>query len=137
MVGSGWKGPEAMTEGSFPGTSERRRAWTRAWVARRALPPLIRERCLRTAFTSWMLAPLFRRASVRARFSSRETPKGAHHRALPPPETRAKTRALGERPWRRLRTSLAARTLSSSGTGWRARTALSPRGSWPLGRARW
>lgn len=99
--------------------------------------PLIWERCLRTAFISWMLAPLLRRASVRARFSSREIPKGAHHRALPPPERRAKTRALGERPWRRPRTSSAARTLSSSGTGWRAKTALSPGAFCPLGRVRW
>jgi len=126
-----------MTEGSSPGTSERRRTWTFALVARRALPPLIWERCLRTAFISWMLAPLLRRASVRARFSSREIPKGAHHRALPPPERRAKTRALGERPWRRPRTSSAARTLSSSGTGWRAKTALSPGAFCPLGRVRW
>jgi len=44
---------------------------------------------------------------------------------------------LGGRLWRRERTSSAAFWLSPSGTGWRARRALRPRGSWPWGRVRW
>ena len=51
VVGSGTVGPEPITAGSSPGTSEIRRLTTRAGCAAAARrPPLIAERCLRTAF---------------------------------------------------------------------------------------
>ena len=51
VVGSGTVGPEPITAGSSPGTSEISRLTTRAgWQAAPSLPPLMAERCLRTAF---------------------------------------------------------------------------------------
>ena len=49
VVGSGTVGPEAITAGSSPGTSEIAKVTTRAGAAAAASrPPLIAERCLRT-----------------------------------------------------------------------------------------
>jgi hypothetical protein len=59
VVGSATVGPEAITAGSSPGTSEIARVSTRAGQAAAASrPPLIAERCLRTQFISPMLAPI-------------------------------------------------------------------------------
>ncbi len=53
VVGSGTVGPEPITLGSSPGTSEMATAIRRAGCARSASrPPLMRERCLRTTFIS-------------------------------------------------------------------------------------
>ena len=58
VVGSGTVGPEPITAGSSPGTSEIASVTSRAGCARAAKrPPLMRERCLRTVLISPMLAP--------------------------------------------------------------------------------
>ena len=58
VVGSATVGPEAMTAGSSPGTSEIRRATTRAGCAATARrPPLMALRCLRTQLISSIEAP--------------------------------------------------------------------------------
>ena len=58
VVGSGTVGPEAMTAGSSPGTSEIASVTICAGAAAAASrPPLIAERCLRTQLISPMVAP--------------------------------------------------------------------------------
>ena len=53
VVGSGTVGPDAITDGSSPGTSEIISETTGAGAAAIAsLPPLIADRCLRTVFIS-------------------------------------------------------------------------------------
>ncbi len=100
VVGSGTVGPEAMTAGSSPGTSEIASVTTRAGAAAAASrPPLIAERCLRRQFISAMLAPLRSSALVTARLSSRVSPgAGSASSAEPPPEMRHSTRSSGPNP---------------------------------------
>ena len=58
-------GPEAMTSSGSPTTSDRMRLTTGAGPASRARPPpLICDRCLRTVFSSTMVAPQRRSRSV-------------------------------------------------------------------------
>src|SRR3546814_1330024 len=65
LVGSATVGPEAITAGSSPGTSEISRLTTRAGAAAAARrPPLMAERCLRRQFISSMAAP--ERSSARS-----------------------------------------------------------------------
>ena len=62
---SGTVGPEAMTAGSSPGTSEITRVTSRAgWAAAASRPPLMADRCLRTVFISPIGAPERSRARV-------------------------------------------------------------------------
>ena len=88
-------GPEAITERSSPGTSEMTRLTNRAGAAAAASrPPLIAERCLRTAFISPMRAPLLRSARFTACLSASVTPPaGSVSKAEPPPEMRPMTRS--------------------------------------------
>ena len=87
--GSATAGPEPMTAGSSSigaQTSDsanviERPARTPSW------PPLIADRCLRTAFISPMASPLASSARVTAILSSSETPSaGAHSIADAPPD---------------------------------------------------
>ena len=74
-VGSGTVGPEAITDGSSPGTSEISSATTRAGGAAAASrPPLIAERCLRTQFISSIVAPERSSARFTACLSARVRP---------------------------------------------------------------
>ena len=58
VVGSGTVGPDAMAEGSSPGTSEISSVTTLAGAAAAASrPPLMADKCLRTQFISSMRAP--------------------------------------------------------------------------------
>src|SRR2546427_249047 len=57
VVRSGAVGPDPITPRSSPPTSERMRVSTEAGVAAASRPPLIAERCLRTALTSAIVAP--------------------------------------------------------------------------------
>ena len=95
VVGSGTVGPEAITEGSSPGTSLMRYVTTRAgWAAAARRPPFTAERCLRTQFISAIVAPLRSRAAFTARLSSSETPSaGSASSAEPPPEMRQMSRS--------------------------------------------
>ncbi len=73
-----------------------RRAGRAATASR---PPLIAERCLRTAFISVIVAPLASRARLTACLSaSVMPPAGSVMSAEPPPEIRAITRSSGRRP---------------------------------------
>ncbi len=55
VLGSATVGPEPITDGSSPGTSDTTSVSTAAGAAASAsLPPLIADRCLRTAFISWI-----------------------------------------------------------------------------------
>ena len=84
VEGSGTVGPEAMIEGSSPGTSEIISATTLAGDAAAAsLPPLIAERCFRTVFISLMVAPDLSSALFTACLSSRLTPSARQVRAAP------------------------------------------------------
>ncbi len=75
VVGSATVGPEAITQGSSPGTSEIIRVTTRAGAAAAAsLPPLIADKCRRTQFISEIVAPLFRSALLIACLSASVTP---------------------------------------------------------------
>ena len=91
LVGSGTVGPEAITAGSSPGTSEIARVSTRAGAAAAASrPPLIADRCLRTALISPIVAPRARATRrVTACLSARVSPgAGSASSAEPPPEIR-------------------------------------------------
>ena len=124
VVGSATVGPDAITAGSSPGTSEIRRLTTRAGAAAAARrPPLMADRCLRTQFISAMLAPDFNRARLTARLSSSVRPgAGNASSAEPPPEIRQSTRSSAERPWTIRRIRAAAAWPAASGTGWAAST---------------
>src|SRR5271166_3130028 len=90
VVGSATVGPDAITLGSSPGTSEISKATTRAGAAAAAnLPPLIADRCLRTQFISEIAAPLFSKALLIPCLSARVMPgAGKDKSAEPPPEIR-------------------------------------------------
>src|SRR5512134_47834 len=113
-----------MTEGSSPGTSDRRRAHTAAGRAARASsPPFTAERCLRTELNGAMSAPAERSSRKTSVFSSADIPSaGAETIAEPPPDRRAITRSSSRTAARRARISLAAVRLPSSGIGCPAST---------------
>ena len=119
VVGSGEKGPEAITDGSSPGTSDRSSAQMAAGCAARASsPPLTSERCLRTALNDAMSAPARRRRRNVSAFSSIVIPSaGADSMAEPPPDTRATTRSPFPARSRSDRISRVAARLKMSGTG--------------------
>ena len=71
--GSGTVGPEPITAGSSPGTSEIASVSTARVRAPARRPPLMRERCLRTVFISPMLAPERSSARVTACLSASAT----------------------------------------------------------------
>ena len=100
VVASGSVGPEAITDGSSPGTSEMSRVSMRAGrqaSARR--PPLIAERCFRTQLISPIVAPEFSSSRDSARLSSSVMPSpGSASGAEPPPEIRQRTRSSAVRP---------------------------------------
>ena len=121
---SGTVGPEAMTAGSSPGTSEITRVTSRAgWAAAASRPPLMADRCLRTAFISPIGAPERSRAALTACLSARVRPgAGRLSKADPPPEISASTRSSGPSPRTISSMRPAARWPFSSGTGCDAST---------------
>ena len=60
VLGSGIVGPDPITDKSSPTTSEITSVMTGPAVAAASLPPLIADRCLRTALSSSIVAPPFR-----------------------------------------------------------------------------
>ena len=95
VVGSATVGPDAISIGSSPGTSDNNKVRTRAGKQAAAKrPPLIAERCRRTQFISEIDAPDFNKATLMACLSSRLIPSsGKGIRAEPPPEIRHKTKS--------------------------------------------
>ena len=124
MLVSGTVGPEPITEGSSPGTSEIIKVRSCAGLAASARrPPLMAERCLRTVFISPMGAPLRRRARLMACLSAREMPSAGSDRSEEaPPDIRQSTRSSAERPCTMCSMRVAAAWPASSGTGWPAST---------------
>ena len=124
VVGSGTVGPEPITAGSSPGTSEIRRLTTRAgWQAAPRRPPLMAERCLRTQLISSMAAPERSSAPVIACLSASSIPgAGRVSSAEPPPEMRQSARSSAPRPSARERMRAAASRPPASGTGCAAST---------------
>ena len=102
-MASGTVGPEPITAGSSPGTSLIARVTTRAGAAAAARrPPLIADRCFRTAFISVMLAPQASSARLTACLSASVRPgAGAASRAEAPPDISAMTRSSSVRFWTR------------------------------------
>src|SRR5437764_134144 len=83
VVGSGTVGPEAITAGSSPGTSEITNVTTRAGAAAAARrPPLIADRCFLTALISPIVAPERNNARVTACLSASVRPAGGGERRL-------------------------------------------------------
>jgi hypothetical protein len=82
--------PEAMVSSLSPTTSERMRLMSLAGKALAAnLPPLTRDRCLRTQLTSSMAAPDASSARVVSCFSPRDMSSAGRQKSdEPPPETR-------------------------------------------------
>jgi len=119
VVGSGTVGPEATASSGEPTTSLTMSVTTRAGAAACASrPPAMRDRCLRTAFTSAMGAPARISACVAARRSVSVTPAtGAGQSADAPPESRQSTTSPS--PARRATSSAAtaAARPCASGTG--------------------
>ena len=93
--GSGAAGPEPITSGLSPITSETSSASTFAGHARRASrPPLIADKCLRTALISWMSAPHASSSRVTSCFSASVIGgAGSGSSAEAPPEIRHSTRS--------------------------------------------
>ena len=91
VVGSALHGPEAISAGSSPGTSETRSDTTRAGAQRApSRPPCSCDRCLRTQLISWMAAPLASRARLTSLRSPRVSPGNGNGDAVP---IRRRTRA--------------------------------------------
>ena len=124
VVGSGTVGPEPITAGSSPGTSEIRRLTRRAgWQAVPSRPPLMAERCLRTALISPIAAPERSSAPVTACLSASAIPgAGRVSSAEPPPETRQSARSSAPSPSAMARMRAAASRPPASGTGCAAST---------------
>ncbi len=95
VLASGAAGPDPITPGSPPMTSESSRASTRAGAANRASwPPLMSEMCFRTVLIWWIFAPHASRILVTACFSSRVIGgAGRVRRAEAPPEIRQITKS--------------------------------------------
>src|SRR5207249_2773694 len=115
-------GHAAMTSSGSPITSESASVTTVAGHAARARsPPLKRERCLRTALSSAIVAPAARRRRVTCCFSSSMTGgAGAAASADPPPETRKTTRSSSRALAASSRSRADAARPRASGTGWPA-----------------
>src|SRR6266404_3713368 len=90
QVGPRAVGPEAMTAGSSPGTSEIASVTMRAGAAAAAsLPPLMAERCFLTVLISVIVAPERRSARVTACLSASVIwGAGTESNADPPPDAR-------------------------------------------------
>jgi hypothetical protein len=132
VLGSATVGPEAMAAGSSPGMSLIAKVTTRAGRAASARrPPLMRERCLRTAFISTMLAPLASRLRLTACLSARViSPAGSTSREEPPPDISAMTRSSAVSPRTAARIRRPASSLMASGVGWEASsTSMRPAGA--------
>ena len=119
VVGSGESGPEAMTSGGSPNTSDRINARTLAGTAMCAMrPPLRRSRCLRTQLSSSMVAPARSNVSVVPRTADSATPvAGRVMSAEPPPEIRQSRKSSAPSWSTSLATAWAPRWLPSVGTG--------------------
>ena len=124
VVGSGTVGPEAITAGSSPGTSEIASVITRAGAAAAASrPPLIAERCFRTVLISPIVAPERSNARVTACLSAKVRPgAGSARSAEPPPEIKQISWSSGPSPRAMSRIPRAASSPARSGTGWLAST---------------
>ena len=124
VVGSATVGPEAMTAGSSPGTSDINRLTMPAGLAAAARrPPLMALKCLRTQFISPMVAPDLSNAEFTACLSSRVSPAaGRVNSAEPPPEIRASNRSSALKSLARPRIRSAACRPAVSGTGCAAST---------------
>ena len=122
VVGSGTVGPEPIAEGSSPGTSEIAMVTNFAGKAVRAsLPPLMRERCLRTVLISPMFAPERSSARVTACLSGKVKPDaGAIQLAEAPPDISTSTRSSAPAPLASSIARVAASRPAPSGTGWPA-----------------
>ncbi len=78
VVASGTVGPDPMTLGSSPTTSEIANVRHAPGAAAASHPPLIADRCLRTVLSSWMFAPARSRWRVVACLSASVSPVGRH-----------------------------------------------------------
>ena len=117
VVGSATVGPEAISIGRSPGTSEMSSVSTRAgWQAAASRPPLMADRWRRTQFISLMVAPHASSARLTACLRSRSSPAaGSGNSAEPPPEIRHSTRSSSLRSRTRSSMRCAARMPAASG----------------------
>jgi hypothetical protein len=124
VLGSATVGPDAMSKGWSPGTSEISRVTTRAgWQAAARRPPLMPDRWRRTQFISLMLAPDASSARFTSCLSSSVMPgRGSGSSEEPPPDIRHNTVSSGLRPRTISSMRAAARSPAASGTGWAAST---------------
>ena len=119
VVGSATVGPEAMSRGSSPGTSEISSVTTRAgWHSAPSRPPFSADRWRRTQFISLIVAPLVSSAALTARLSASVRPgAGATSSDEPPPEISAMTRSSAVSPVTLSAMRRDATSPASSGTG--------------------
>ena len=90
-------------------------------AARASCPPLNSDRCLRTAFSSLIVAPAPSSSRVVSCFSASVIGRtGAGVSAEPPPETRKRTASSAPADRTRRTISSAAAWPRASGTGWPA-----------------
>ena len=124
VEGSATVGPEPITAGSSPGTSEMAMVATLAGKACRASrPPLMRERCLRTVLISPMWAPERNSARVTACLSAKVMPAaGAIQLAEAPPDISTRTRSSVSAASANSSARSAAASPAASGIGWPAST---------------
>ena len=89
VVASGTVGPDPMTLGSSPTTSEMANVRQAPGAAAASHPPLLAERCFLTVFSSWMSAPARRRCRVVFCLSASVRPSaGTAISAEAPPDSR-------------------------------------------------
>ena len=124
VLASATVGPEAMSRGSSPGTSEMSSVTTRAgWQAAASRPPLMADRWRRTQFISPMLAPERSNCWLISCLSASVMPSsGSGSKDEPPPEIRHSTVSSALRPCTRSSIRRAACRPAASGTGCAAST---------------
>lgn len=112
-------GPEPMTAGSSPATSETASVITRAGAMRRAnLPPLIAESRVRKRLSSSIGAPASMSSRVAARFASRVIPAtGSAQSAEAPPDSSTRNRSAAKGRPMKSSSSRAACSLRAPGYG--------------------
>src|SRR5438034_2085062 len=127
VVRSGAVGPDPITPRSSPPTSERMSVSTEAVVAAASRPPLIAERCLRTALTSTIVAPERRSSCVVRCLSASVSPAAGKGRRLEaPPDRSTINRSSLSREEASCSTRRAACTPLRSGIGWPASATAIP-----------
>src|SRR5207302_7431777 len=95
VVSSKYVGADAISDKSSPTTSDITSDTASHERFSASLPPFILERCFRTQFISWMLAPDFNNKLVVIFLSKSDMPSGNERSDEPPPDIKNIIRSEG------------------------------------------